>query len=121
MAFQRTVVLLAAFAAGFCAFSYSASADETGFATIHPWKKVGRKTCFSDGHLHYGNSDGHRSKKRAMRAAIKDWQEFTAFEYGTDWAYFKNAIAKTRGCSNGSGSWGCSVEGTPCKRNRRRR
>ncbi|CFX47964.1 conserved exported protein of unknown function [Candidatus Filomicrobium marinum] len=89
-------------------------ADDTGLASIHDWRKVGRKTCFTE-HKHYGSSAGHSSKKAAQRAAISDWQGFTAFEYGTDWAYYKYAISKSGGCSQGSGGWKCEVEAIPCR------
>jgi len=89
-------------------------ADETGLASIHDWKKVGRKTCFTD-HRHYGSSAGHRSKKAAEVAAIKDWQGFTAFEYGTDWARYSLAIDRKNGCTSETSGWKCEVEATPCR------
>ena len=116
MGFRHSVVLMAALAACVSVSSVRVSADESGFAGIHPWMKVGSKTCFADGHLHYGNSSGHKSKSAAMKAAVVSWQEFTAAEYGTDWAYLKNAIKKMKGCSKDYDGWGCSIEGTPCKR-----
>lgn len=115
MAFRHTVILVAAFFASASTLMLPASADETGLAGIHTWIKVGRKTCFGD-HLHVGNSSGKSSERRALRAAITSWEEFTAAEYGTDWAYFRNAIKKMKGCSKDSEGWGCTVEGTPCKR-----
>jgi hypothetical protein len=90
-------------------------ADDTGLAGIHDWRKVGRKTCFTE-HRHYGSSSGHASKKAAQNAAIQDWQGFTAFEYGTDWAYYKYAVEKTGGCQQEGGGWKCEVEAIPCRR-----
>ncbi len=114
MAFRHTVVIVAALAASVSAFAIPASADETGLAAIHTWMKVGRKTCFTD-HMHVGNSSGKSSKRTALKAAIVSWEEFTAAEYGTDWAYFRNAIKKMKGCSKDYEGWGCTVEATPCR------
>lgn len=93
----------------------AADADDTGMAGIHDMMKVGRKTCFSD-HSHVGSASGQRSQKAALNAAIDDWQGFTAFEYGTDWAYMKNATKKTKTCERSGSGWSCTVEATPCKR-----
>ena len=64
---------------------------------------------------HYGQSYGVASKKQAEVAAIKDWQGFTAFEYGGSWSNF--ALAGSRGikCEQGPSGWGCNVEARPCK------
>ncbi|MCH9807306.1 MAG: hypothetical protein K0U74_06220 [Alphaproteobacteria bacterium] len=117
MALKSALAL--AMAASFFTFTTPAFADDTGMAGIHSWKKVGRKTCL-DGHTHVGNSSGQRTKKVALKAAIKDWQEFTAFEYGTDWAYFKRAHDRMKACSRDTTGWGCSIEATPCNSRRRR-
>lgn len=106
--------LLAAAAAGMCVCAQTAMADDTGLAGMHSWMKVGRKTCFTD-HTHTGNSSGHRTQRQALKAAIEDWQGFTAFEYGTDWAYFRRANARMKSCSKDSQGWGCTVEGRPCR------
>jgi hypothetical protein len=92
-----------------------ASADETGLASMHDWVRIGRKVCYAE-HTHYASSNGHRSKRAALNAAIKDWQEFTAFEYGTSWAYFRRASAKRRACSRQASGWSCSIQARPCKR-----
>jgi hypothetical protein len=115
MALKRAFLIFAAAAAGISVYALAASADDSGMAGIHDWKRVGSKTCFSD-HRHVGNSSGFRSQRQALSAAIKDWQEFTAFEYGTDWAYFHRANARLKSCSKDTSGWGCTVEATPCKR-----
>lgn len=115
MALKQTLVLAAALAASNLFVSGHALADDTGMASIHSWSKVGRKTCFTD-HTHVGNSAGAKTQKTALKAAVKDWQEFTAFEYGTDWAYFKNAHGRMKSCSKDTAGWGCTVEATPCKK-----
>lgn len=92
-----------------------AMADETGLATVlHSVRREGARLCL-DGHFHYGNSSGQPTKKAAEVAAIKDWAGFTAFEYGSTWANFAKAGSKKIGCTQSSGSWGCSLEARPCK------
>ena len=93
-------------------------ADETGLASMHAWRKERGKTCMVD-HYHYGSGTG-RTKSRARAAAIDSWQGFTAFEYGTSWAYFRNAASKSIGYKKAAGGWHASVEARPCKRRRRR-
>lgn len=115
MRLGKTSFISALAAACFALTIPAAMADETGMAGIHDWVKVGRKTCFSD-HSHVGSASGQKSQKVALRAAIDDWQGFTAFEYGTDWAYMKNAIKKTKSCERSGAGWSCTVEATPCKR-----
>ncbi|MBU2583196.1 MAG: hypothetical protein KJ622_15920 [Alphaproteobacteria bacterium] len=118
MTLARTLVIAAAAAAGFGLLAPAAIADDTGMAGIHSWMKVGRKTCFGD-HSHAGNSSGKKSEKAALAAAIDDWQGFTAFEYGTDWAYYKHAHAKTKSCSQEASGWSCSIDAVPCNPRRR--
>lgn len=91
-----------------------AVADETGFAAMHDWRREGNKTCMV-GHFHYGQSYGIPSKKQAEVAAIKDWQGFTAFEYGSTWANFSLAGSRGIRCEQGASGWGCNVEARPCK------
>lgn len=92
-----------------------ASADDTGLAAaIHTLKKEGRKVCL-DGHYHSGSSTGAKDKKAAMAQAVKSWSEFTAWEYGTDWANWIKAANKGGGCSQSASGWGCSIEARPCK------
>lgn len=91
-------------------------ADDNGVAaSIHDVKREGRKLC-QVGHFHSGSSAGISTKKGAMAEAIDSWQSFTAFEYGTDWASFRNAASKSVSCSQSSGGWGCDIEARPCKR-----
>lgn len=91
-----------------------AMADQTGMADMHDQRREGGKICLTD-HYHQGTGAG-RTKRTARAAAITSWQEFTAFEYGLDWAYFRNA--KSRGVSydRTSNGWEAIVEGRPCRR-----
>lgn len=112
-------VLVAAFGVMIAAAipSAPARADDNGVAaSIHDLRREGRRWC-QDGHFHTGNSAGAATKKAAMAEAIDSWQGFTAFEYGTDWAYFRIAASKSVKCSQGpGGGWGCEVEARPCKK-----
>lgn len=94
----------------------SASAQqgaETGVAQIHTWVKVGRKTCMLD-HYHDGNGDG-ATRAQAEKSAIVSWSEFTAWEYGSPWARYSNAVSKTMNCSQASGGWNCHIQARPCR------
>ncbi|HRY06629.1 MAG TPA: hypothetical protein P5114_05875 [Hyphomicrobiaceae bacterium] len=97
-------------------WSMPVHADDNGLAAaIHTLKREGRKLC-QDGHFHNGTSAGAISKKAATIEAIEIWQGFTAMEYGTDWANFRNAGSKTVKCTKGASGWGCDAQGRPCKR-----
>lgn len=92
-----------------------ARADDTGLAqSLHDVRREGFKLCQVD-HFHNGTSAGAASKRGAMAQAIDSWQNFTALEYGTDWAQFRNAGSKTANCKAGSSGWSCEVEARPCK------
>ena len=88
-------------------------ADESGFASMHAWRRVGGKTCFVD-HSHEGSGSG-ATQQAAMSDAIKSWQSFTALEYGSDWASYANSIAKSASCNRGSSTVSCSISSIPCK------
>lgn len=90
--------------------------DDTGIASMHDWQKVGRKTCLKE-HFHSGHGEG-RTKAKAKRAAIVDWENFTAFEYGSDWARYRLAASRGVQYQKGGEGWTASVEGRPCKRRR---
>mgnify|MGYP001364843090 CR=1 FL=1 len=98
------------------AFSIPVKADDNGVAgALHELRREGRKLCQSS-HFHAGTSAGEASKKSAMAQAIDAWQGFTAFEYGTDWAYYRNASSKKVKCEKGLSGWGCDIEARPCKK-----
>ncbi len=90
------------------------------FAAVSFAPAEAAKEC-KPGHWHYGGSNGaFKSKKAAMRDAIRSWASFTNFEYGSAWAFFKLAANKGSKCEKEVGNrWRCSVEGRPCKRVRR--
>jgi len=93
-----------------------ASADDTGLATsLHAYRREAGKLCLSD-HWHYGSSGTQRSKKLAQRAAMRSWQNFTALEYGSDWARWYRSASRKMSCSRSSAGWNCDVEARPCRR-----
>lgn len=96
------------------------TAGETGIAGIHEWHTVGRKTCIKD-HWHYGNSSARATKKEAEAEAIKGWEDFTGWDYGTDWMSYKLAENRASKCERAGTTatvWSCQVEGRACKLNK---
>jgi len=96
-----------------------ATADDTGFASIHALRKERGKICMVD-HYHSGAGTG-RTKRAARRAAIGDWQGFTAWEYGTDWGSFRSAASKGIAYEKVANGWSANVEARPCNRRRARK
>jgi hypothetical protein len=108
----RFISMFSAIAVGLGA-STAAFADETGFASSHTLRKERGRLCMSD-HYHHGGGDG-ATKKAAQVQAIKSWQDFTALEYGSNWASFSRAGSKGISCSQNSTGYECSIEARPCK------
>jgi hypothetical protein len=92
----------------------TSSADETGMASMHTWRREGGRTCMSD-HWHYGSSGSQGSKAAAQRAAIRSWVDFTDLEYGSNWARWGRAASKRMGCSRSGTGWNCDAEARPCR------
>jgi hypothetical protein len=90
-------------------------ADDNGIAgVIHDLRREKGRLCQVD-HWHYGSGVG-ATKKLAMADAVGSWQNFTALEYGSDWARFQRAASRSVSCANtGGGGVSCSIEGRPCK------
>lgn len=96
-------------------------ADDTGVATtLHETVRKGNLLCLAS-HEHAGTSQNQPTKKLALAVAVNDWAGFTAWEYGTDWAYWKLAHRKQVKCGGGPGSFGCSIAASPCRRIGRQR
>ena len=93
--------------------SVNADSASAQMSDLHDKVRVGGKLCFSD-HSHSSSSAGHASRKAAEMAAIRSWQDFTAWEYGGTWASYSRAVGKSMSCSGG-GSWGCNIEARPCR------
>lgn len=105
----KLAILTAALAAG----SIAARADNTGFDSIHSQVRINGKTCFAD-HAHSGSGAGP-NRKAAEAQAIKSWYDYTAGEYGSDWAHIGKAVKKSMTCSQNSSNWTCDVDATPCR------
>ena len=86
-----------------------------GLVGLHTLVRKGPKVCMAD-HFHDGNSAGQPSKKAAEVAAIRSWQEFTAWEYGGAWGSFQLAESRGVSCSGSGNSWSCNATGRPCRR-----
>lgn len=93
----------------------SAMADDTGLAQVlHDLRREGNKLCQVT-HTHYASSSGQPSMKAAQLVAKKNWSEFTAWEYGTDWGNPNLAGSPDMRCSQSGGTWSCDLEARPCK------
>jgi hypothetical protein len=110
MRFSAAMALAGVVVVGTCA---AARADDTGVAGIHEWRHVGAKICFSD-HYHDGSGSGS-SQHAAMVDAVRAWQEFTVFEYGSDWGSYERAVGKSASCSASGASMTCHISAIPCK------
>lgn len=114
---RMTAVLFAAVTATFAA-TPMATAEETGFSSIHEQRREGNRICMSS-HSHSGSSSGQKTRKLAEAAAARDWAGFTAWEYGLAWGSYRLAASKSMQCEQSGATWGCKVEARPCKQYRR--
>lgn len=110
---SMSALLIAAVAAT-VAFVHEGKASETGLDIIHALRREGGRVCMSD-HWHYSTGGLKATRAAAQRDAIRAWQDFTEFEYGSTWARFSRAGSRKLGCSHSGGGWTCDVEGRPCK------
>lgn len=100
-----------------CLLALSAQPGQAqDLSSLHAKVRVGGKLCFAD-HSHAGNSSGQRTRKAAELEAIRNWQDFTAWEYGRAWGNYSLAVAKSMSCSGGA-SWSCSLDARPCRSGR---
>ena len=90
-----------------------ALADQTGLAAMHSLRREGGRTCMAD-HFHSGSSSGKRSRAAAEAEAIRSWADFTALEYGSDWARYGKAASRSMRCKRSADGWGCDFEARPC-------
>lgn len=81
--------------------------------TWSPIAQAGSKYCRIDSHFHYGYSSGQRSQRAALRAAIRSWEEFAMWEYGST-ARYKRSRFRSAKCSPSGGTWSCKVKANPC-------
>jgi hypothetical protein len=89
-------------------------AQDSGLVGLHDKRREGGRLCMSD-HFHDGAGSG-ATRKAAEAGAIRNWVEFTAWEYGGAWGSYSNAASKSMRCSNSGGSWSCSTSARPCRR-----
>ena len=92
---------------------HRAGADDTGFAASHTLRNEAGRKCFAD-HFHSGSGDG-LTKQAAKSAAAKSWAEFTAFEYGTDWARFGRATGVSVRYTKLDKGWSATIDARPCR------
>jgi len=111
---MKIAVCAAAVALGSLAPTGVAQAQDAGLAGLHDWVRVGGKTCMAD-HFHDGSGNGP-TRAAAQAAAIRAWVDFTAWEYGSRWGSYANALSKTVSCSGAPGNYHCSVSARPCRR-----
>lgn len=109
-----TVVVLTALMMGLG--GETVRANDTGLATsLHASARVGSLLCLTE-HEHLGSSTAQRSKRGAIKAAILSWRQFTAWEYGSDWARWRLAKGKRITCSNSASGFACDVTARPCRK-----
>jgi len=105
--------LFAGLAAVAVSVPHTAFADDTGFAYAHSLRKEGGRSCMTD-HFHSGSGSG-RTKAAAQQAAVRSWANFTAFEYGSDWARWGAARSKSVRYTKESSGWSADVDARPCR------
>jgi len=88
--------------------------QDTGLASLHDWVRIGGKTCMAD-HFHDGSGSG-ATRGHAQAAAVRAWQDFTAWEYGGRWGSYGYAVSRSVSCSGVRGNVSCSVSARPCRR-----
>ncbi len=93
------------------------SAASTGVDSIHAQARVGSKVCMTD-HEHYGESTPWVTRKGAEAAAIRNWADFTAWEYGRLWGSYASAVTKKMSCEQSAGMWVCKTTARPCRSGR---
>ena len=91
----------------------TAAADDTGFASSHDMVTAGGHKCFAS-HAHSGSGDG-KTKASALAAALKSWWEYTAGEYGSDWAHWGKSAGKSVSYTKAADGWSATAESRPCK------
>lgn len=90
-----------------------ALADDTGFASAHDLRREGGRLCMTS-HFHSGSGDGP-TKPAAMKAAHQAWYDYTAWEYGSDWARWGKSASKGVNYTKNSAGWSATIESRPCK------
>lgn len=84
-----------------------------GLEFLHGKVLIGGYTCMKD-HTHTGKG-GDLDRGVAMHKAMRDWSEFTGFEYGAAWGNYSIAAEKTMQCGMLRDTWLCETVAVPCK------
>ena len=109
-----TPLLPAAFVAmAISSTQVQAKSTMTGTDQIHAQSRQGSRVCMSS-HEHFGEGS-LPSRKGAEGAAIRAWQVFTSWEYGSAWGQYAMAAGKSMTCSQSGGSWTCKTSARPCR------
>jgi hypothetical protein len=80
-----------------------------------PQMKAGNKVCFVK-HAHYGESPSWANKRGAKAYAIREWERFTTWEYGSKWGRYNIARVRWMKCAEKGSRWVCKTEAVPCHR-----
>jgi hypothetical protein len=107
-------LLLAVMLMGPAASSATAASDGA-LVGLHDLRREGKKICMVD-HSHNGSSSGLATRAQAEAAALRNWADFTALEYGGHWGSPLLASDKSMKCGQGSSGWSCDFDARPCKR-----
>ena len=82
---------------------------------LHDLRREGNLVCIV-GHTHTGSSVGMPSRKAAEVAAMRNWAEFTGWEYGSHWGNPSLSANKSMQCSGLGNKHSCDFESRPCRR-----
>ena len=93
--------------------------QSASYSAPHSARIIGRKLCL-ESHTHVGGATG-RTKRIAHKKAIREWIEFTAWEYGTAWASYRRSAKKTVTYIKEEVGWLARVESLPCRAIKRKR
>jgi len=92
----------------------SMAQQTTGLEDLHQKRREGGRLCMVD---HFHDGYGQASKRGgAEAAAILNWRQFTAGEYGLAWHSYKMAASKAMKCSESGGMWSCHATARPCRK-----
>jgi len=114
---RRQLIAALILSMGIVPTSYAANGGSS-FTAPHSWRIERNKICF-DEHSHAGGAEG-KTKRAAHKAAIREWIDFTAWEYGSVWGSYKRASGKKVEYTKAKVGWFARVYARPCRRKPRR-
>ena len=89
-----------------------AVASSCNALTFHDERREGGVCCFTE-HTHSAVGAGENSRAKALTEAVKAWEDFTWFEYGSPYERWSIAHSKSVSCTTGAG-WTCTVVARAC-------